>query len=163
MNGKNETNKNTDEFLQVELFEAISHPTRIKILKLLNDKELGFSELKRKLGLSSSGNLTHHLNKLLNLISNNPNGNYEISDMGKDALFMIEIAAQKDKNWMATIYGIIYTLSFYSVYITIWIILDAFFPLGFHPIFSIPIALILSTINFYSSRLMFQKKYRNTK
>ncbi|MEM2320151.1 MAG: ArsR family transcriptional regulator [Candidatus Bathyarchaeia archaeon] len=34
-----------------ELFEKISHPTRVKILKLLDDSPLSFSQLKNKLDI----------------------------------------------------------------------------------------------------------------
>jgi len=40
-----------------ETFEAIAHPLRIKILKLLAEKPMKFSELKRKLGIKSSDKL----------------------------------------------------------------------------------------------------------
>ena len=52
-----------------EVFEAISHPLRIKILKLLANKPRSFSELKRELGIESSGKLDFHLKKLRNLIT----------------------------------------------------------------------------------------------
>ena len=60
----NKTRTSEKEVLAAELFESISHPTRIRILKTLAKGDQGFSKLKSKLGFSSSGNLTHHLNKL---------------------------------------------------------------------------------------------------
>ncbi len=41
-----------------ELFEAISHPERIKILKILEKKPASFASLKRQLGIESSGTST---------------------------------------------------------------------------------------------------------
>jgi len=73
-----------------ELFEKISHPTRVKILTLLEDSPLSFSQLKSKLGLESSGNLDHHLKKLEDLIYLDSDGLYKISDDGKEAMRAIK-------------------------------------------------------------------------
>jgi len=69
-----------------EIFEAISHPLRIKILKLLAEKSMSFSELKRELGTKSSGKLDFHLKKLGNLITLNSEGKYTITKEGYAAL-----------------------------------------------------------------------------
>jgi hypothetical protein len=76
--------------IAAELFEAISHPIRIQILRILNGETTGFSELKHRLGISSSGNLSHHLGKLRHLICNNSKGKYEITDQGREALFALQ-------------------------------------------------------------------------
>lgn len=68
-----------------ELFEKISHPTRVKILKLLDAQPQNFSQLKNKLGMASSGNLDHHLKKLGDLALLD-SGLYQISDAGKEAI-----------------------------------------------------------------------------
>ena len=67
-------------------FEAIAHPLRIKILKLLAEKPIGFSELKRKLGIKSSGKLDFHLKKLGSLIALNSEGKYTLTSEGYAAL-----------------------------------------------------------------------------
>jgi len=69
-----------------ETFEAIAHPLRIKILKLLAEKPMGFSELKRKLGIKSSGKLDFHLKKLGSLIALNSEGKYTLTSEGYAAL-----------------------------------------------------------------------------
>jgi DNA-binding HxlR family transcriptional regulator len=69
-----------------ELFEAISHPTRIKILKILENQPSSFASLKRQLGIDSSGNLDHHLKKLGQLIRMRKDGLYGLTDTGKEAL-----------------------------------------------------------------------------
>ena len=76
-----------------ELFEAISHPIRIDIVRLLAEKPLGFAELKRKLKISSSGLLDFHLKKLNALIAVNKEGNYFLTDKGYAALTTVEGAA----------------------------------------------------------------------
>jgi len=64
-----------------ELFEKIAHPTRVKILKLLEYSPMAFSQLKNKLKIDSSGNLDHHLKKLENLVILGSDGLYKLSGM----------------------------------------------------------------------------------
>ena len=72
-----------------EAFEAIAHPLRIKILKLLAERPMGFSELKRMLGIKSSGKLDFHLEKLGNLITLNSSGKYTLTKEGYAAVLVI--------------------------------------------------------------------------
>jgi len=73
-----------------ELFEAISHPERIKILKILSKKPSSFASLKRQLGIQSSGNLDYHLKKLSQLVTVREDGLYGLTDAGKEALLSVE-------------------------------------------------------------------------
>jgi DNA-binding HxlR family transcriptional regulator len=75
---------------RAEVFDALSHPTRIMILKALSDEVLGFADLKKKLGIESSGHLQHHLNKLDGLVKTDEYGKYTLSDQGKDALLAVQ-------------------------------------------------------------------------
>jgi DNA-binding transcriptional ArsR family regulator len=74
-----------------ELFEKISHPTRLKILALLQDQALNFSQLKNALNIESNGNLDHHLKKLDTLIYLDQGGLYKLSDDGKEALRAVQV------------------------------------------------------------------------
>lgn len=76
-----------------ELFEAVSHPLRIEIVKALAEKPLRFSDLKRNLKISSSGLLDFHLKKLDDLITINDEGCYSLSERGFAALTTVESAA----------------------------------------------------------------------
>ena len=49
---------------RAEVFDALGHPTRILILKVLKEGSIGFADLKKKIGIESSGHLQHHLTKL---------------------------------------------------------------------------------------------------
>lgn len=80
-----------------ELFEAISHPIRIKILELLAEKPLRFADLKRKLNLNSSGQLDFHLRKLGSLITTDSQGNYILTREGYAALQAV--TAAKKYGW----------------------------------------------------------------
>lgn len=74
---------------RAELFDALGHPTRIKILHTLEDGPLGFSELRRRVGLESSGHLQFHLGKLNGLVRNEASGEYSLTDDGREALRVI--------------------------------------------------------------------------
>lgn len=51
-----------------QIFQAISHPVRVKILVLLSEEGRTFSSLKHDLGIESSGQLQHHMQKLSVLV-----------------------------------------------------------------------------------------------
>jgi DNA-binding HxlR family transcriptional regulator len=74
-----------------ELFEKISHPTRLKILTLLQDNPMNFSQLKAALNIESNGNLDHHLKKLDTLIFLDVGGLYKLSDDGKEAIQAVHV------------------------------------------------------------------------
>jgi len=73
-----------------ELFEAISHPVRIRIIKILEKQPTSFASLKRQLGIDSSGNLDFHLKKLGELVAVRADGLYGLTDAGREALQSIE-------------------------------------------------------------------------
>jgi DNA-binding HxlR family transcriptional regulator len=75
---------------RAEVFDALGHPTRIVILKVLNEGAVGFADLKKKTAIESSGHLQHHLNKLNGLIKTDEYGKYCLSDQGKDALLTVQ-------------------------------------------------------------------------
>ena len=79
-----------EERQRAEVFDALGHPTRIIILKALNEGAMGFAELKKKVNIESSGHLQHHLSKLDGLIKTDVNGKYCLSDQGKDALLAVQ-------------------------------------------------------------------------
>jgi DNA-binding transcriptional ArsR family regulator len=77
-----------------EVFDAISHPVRIKILKALAKKPPGFSELKRTVNVESSGALDFHLKKMQSLIGTDQFGRCVLSAKGGAALEAIRIIEQ---------------------------------------------------------------------
>jgi DNA-binding transcriptional ArsR family regulator len=74
---------------RAELFDALSHPVRINILHALEDGPLSFSELRRKVGLESSGHLQFHLAKLDGLVVTSADGTYVLTDDGREALRVV--------------------------------------------------------------------------
>lgn len=77
---------------RAELFEALGHPIRIKIIKSLSKRPLSFSELKKKIGVESGGHLQFHLNKLNGLVETTLEGSYKLTDDGREALRILEAA-----------------------------------------------------------------------
>ena len=105
---------------EASLFEAIAHETRIRALLLLRDGELGFSDLKRELGISSSGNLQHHIGKLSTLIEVNGDGKYSLTDNGKEALLAIQSIRTMQDRLRMNLKGLIVIgiLSLYAILMT---------------------------------------------
>jgi len=75
---------------RAEVFDALGHPTRVLILKVLSEGSLGFADLKKKTAIESSGHLQHHLTKLDGLIKTDEYGKYCLSNEGKDALLTVQ-------------------------------------------------------------------------
>jgi DNA-binding transcriptional ArsR family regulator len=89
-----------EEAERAHVFDALGHPTRVRILRFLSDGAMSFADLKKKTNIESSGHLQHHLTKLDGLIKTDEHGNYGLSDAGNDALFAIktvEDASEKRK------------------------------------------------------------------
>ncbi len=84
-----DTKESETDMHHAEVFDALGHPTRIAILKALNESSLGFAEIKKKIGIKSNGHLQHHINKLNGLIKTDEYGKYCLSDQGKDALLTV--------------------------------------------------------------------------
>jgi DNA-binding transcriptional ArsR family regulator len=82
---------------KAEVFEALGHPTRIRILQTLGEKPLPFSELKRAVGLESNGLLSFHLGKLSGLVGLNSDGAYALTDEGREALRIVEAGKNQDQ------------------------------------------------------------------
>jgi DNA-binding HxlR family transcriptional regulator len=86
---------------RAEIFDALGHPTRILILKVLSEGSFGFAELKKKVGIESSGHLQHHLIKLNGLIKTDEYGKYGLTDEGKDALLTVQTVENTSSKYTA--------------------------------------------------------------
>jgi len=99
MSGENEKNDFSKD--RAELFEALGHPTRINILQSLAESPLGFSELKKRLRIDSGGLLQFHLGKMDGLVKVTAEGDYALTDEGKEALRSIVANADVGNNHVA--------------------------------------------------------------
>jgi len=77
-----------------DVFEAVSHPLRIRILRALEGRPMRFSDLKRRLGVRSGGHLDFHLKKLDGLITVDEVGRYALTEEGYKALQAIEVISR---------------------------------------------------------------------
>ncbi|MFX1261998.1 MAG: ArsR/SmtB family transcription factor [Promethearchaeota archaeon] len=78
-----------------EVFEAISHPLRIDILKTLSRKPMGFADLKRELRITSSGLLDFHLKKMAPIVERDSDGLYTLNQAGFAALYAVNVVSRK--------------------------------------------------------------------
>ncbi len=76
-----------DEEVYSTIFNALRHGVRRRILRMLSKKQMTFTALNEKLGISSS-HLTYHLDSLRELVSKN-DAMYKLSVFGNAAVDMI--------------------------------------------------------------------------
>jgi len=72
---------NSEEEIYSTMFSSLKHPARRKILRMLSQKPMTFSQMLESLGVSSS-HLTYHLENLGELVSKMENGKYKLSTFG---------------------------------------------------------------------------------
>jgi DNA-binding HxlR family transcriptional regulator len=77
-----------------DIFEAVSHPLRVEILRLLAKSPMRFADIKRELKIDSSGLLDFHLKKLDNVIGVNDEGLYVLNEKGFAALQAVEVISK---------------------------------------------------------------------
>jgi hypothetical protein len=80
------------------IFQALSHPARVKILLLAETNQPTFSSLKHDLGIKSSGQLQHHMQKLFGFIVEEKSGSYELTDLGRKALAIYRESEKSGKS-----------------------------------------------------------------
>ena len=98
-----------------EVFEAISHPLRIAILKELANKPTRFADLKRKLRIKSSGLLDFHLKKMNPVVTTDKDGLYTLNDRGFAALRAVYVVSNYSWQRRAWFINLI-TIIFINVY-----------------------------------------------
>jgi DNA-binding transcriptional ArsR family regulator len=75
----------SDEEPYSTIFASLNHPVRRKILRMLSQKSMSFSEMLEALGVSSSF-LTYHIENLGELVSKTDGGKYRLSSFGEAAI-----------------------------------------------------------------------------
>ncbi|MHA1135854.1 MAG: winged helix-turn-helix domain-containing protein [Candidatus Thorarchaeota archaeon] len=89
-----------------EVFEAISHPIRIRILRELAKKPIRFADLKRNLRIKSGGQLDFHLKKMETVIATDEDGLYTLNAQGFAALRAVYIVSNyswQRRSWMVNV------------------------------------------------------------
>jgi len=89
-----------------EVFEAISHPMRIAILKELAKKPTRFADLKRSLRIKSGGQLDFHLKKMETVVTTDKDGLYTLNSQGFAALRAVHVVSNygwQRRSWMINV------------------------------------------------------------
>lgn len=87
---------NQTEQLENVTFQALAHPTRRTIIRLIQSRTQGISytELITEIGMST-GKLNYHLEQLKGLIEKNNNQHYVLTPFGKKAIQHLDLIEQK--------------------------------------------------------------------
>ncbi len=94
--------KDSDEIYSI-MFSSLKHPVRRKILRMLSEKPMSFSQMLDELAVSSS-HLTYHLENLGELVSKSDEGEYGLSTFGSASVETMRIveeapAVQSKRRW----------------------------------------------------------------
>src|SRR3989304_468639 len=93
----------SEETIYSTMFSSLKHPARRKILRMLSERPMTFSELLDALEVSSS-NLTYHLESLGELLFKTESGAYKLSTFGVASVNTMRIveegpAVGKNQRW----------------------------------------------------------------
>jgi hypothetical protein len=77
-----EAMSNPEDEIYSTMFSSLKHPARRKILRMLEDRQMSFSEMLDTLQVTSS-NLTYHLESLGELLVKMDDGKYKLSTFGE--------------------------------------------------------------------------------
>jgi len=83
----------SEEEIYSIMFSSLKHPARRKILRMLADKPMTFSQMLEVLGVSSS-HLTYHLENLGELVSRQETGEYRLSTFGAASVGTMKVVEE---------------------------------------------------------------------
>ena len=79
------------------IFTSLKHPIRRKILRMLTDEPLTYSEILETLNIDS-GHSSYHLDSLGDLTVHDENGHYRLSRLGEATVTLMDgVEEQKPK------------------------------------------------------------------
>ena len=84
---------NSEEEIYSTMFSSLKHPARRKILRMLSQKPMTFSQMLEILGVSSS-HLTYHLENLGELLTKSEDGQYKLSTFGVASVNTMKIVEE---------------------------------------------------------------------
>jgi hypothetical protein len=84
---------NSEEEIYSTMFSSLKHPARRKILRMLSQKPMTFSQMLEALEISSS-HLTYHLENLGELLSKSEDGQYKLSTFGAASVSTMKIVEE---------------------------------------------------------------------
>jgi len=109
--------KDEDETYSL-IFASLRHPIRRRILRMLSDRQMTFSQILAVLSIDS-GHLSYHIENLGELIAHSSNGKYTLSSVGVAAVKLMSgveeqpkpFASQKTKQTLIGDFAKIYAMS----------------------------------------------------
>lgn len=94
----------SEEEIYSVMFSSLRHSARRKILRMLSERKVTYSQMLEELGITSS-HLTYHLENLGDLVVKDESGRYELSSFGKAAVTMMrgaeEVPGTRSKRFSA--------------------------------------------------------------
>ena len=79
------------------ILSVLKHPLRRKILRMLSDKPLNFSEILEALSIDS-GHLNYHIKSMGDIITRTEDGKYALSSVGLAAIELVSKVEEQDKS-----------------------------------------------------------------
>lgn len=83
----------SEEEIYSVMFSSLRHPARRKILRMLSERAMTFSQMLEELAIPSS-HLTYHLENLGELLVKDTDGKYKLSSFGKASVSMMKGAEE---------------------------------------------------------------------
>ncbi len=83
----------SEEETYSNMFSSLRHPARRKILRMLSEKPMTFSEILEELGIPGS-HLTYHLENLREFLAKMADGKYKLSDVGESSVSIMKGAEE---------------------------------------------------------------------
>jgi hypothetical protein len=79
------------------MFTALKHPIRRKIIRIINQSPVTYTEILNQLGIDN-GLLNYHLENMRDLIAKNEQGKYSLSEFGKAAVLLTDRVEEAPKS-----------------------------------------------------------------
>src|SRR4030043_557530 len=83
----------SEEETYTTMFSSLRHPARRKILKMLSERPMTFSEMLEELGIPGS-HLTYHLENLGEFVVKTEDGKYKLSSVGESSVSIMKGAEE---------------------------------------------------------------------
>ena len=87
------------------IFNALKHPIRRRILRIIRDGPSTYAEIQTQLNIDN-GLLNYHLENMRSLLLKEENGDYNLSDFGHGATVLLERVEQPVTSRVDTILGL---------------------------------------------------------
>ena len=87
------------------IFNALKHPIRRRILRIIENKPSTYTEIQNQLNIDN-GLLNYHLENMRSLLTKTESGNYTLSEFGGGATRLLEKVEQPSSNQDNNLFGI---------------------------------------------------------